>query len=314
MERSNQHLLYNLSEDEYSLKGIGLLVILFFGSLLFAALASPLAFQLVHYLDPDQSGYLANKSYSRFFDRARLFCVVVLFPLLFIKTGLTTAEKIGFRGDPRRIAIYWACYGMGMMAIVYIPLFLIGVLEPLPQFTWTRLINRALIAIVGATIIGLIEETLFRGLVFRIFYTAFKPPLAILFSSVFFAYLHFKMSGETIAHIPIQEIGFDDGFMAIWYTLTAILEGFNGLLFLNLTLVGIILHQVFLFTRSLWACIGLHAGWVSVIMTLSRNFNETDRANLFTGTEKIADGIWVTVIMTIFVFVFSRKIALKPKE
>ena len=52
MKRDSFFQLYDLKEEESSFKGIWLIVILYFGSLLFSAVVAPLVFRLVHILDP----------------------------------------------------------------------------------------------------------------------------------------------------------------------------------------------------------------------------------------------------------------------
>jgi membrane protease YdiL (CAAX protease family) len=191
-----------------------------------------------------------------------------------------------------------------MMIIVYLIDFGTGVLEPRDNWTIGYQFEKIGLGLFGALLIGFMEETFFRGFVFRTFYSAMRPTFAIVFSSLFFAYLHFKMADEVMAHIPANEIGLDDGLFAIWGSLTAFTTGFDGLLFFNLTLVGVLLHLAFLYTRNLWACVGLHAGWVFVIQSLVKTMDEVKGAHPFFGTEKVADGYLVSIFLIIFVAIF----------
>lgn len=305
MKRDSQFILFGLTSQTYSFKGLNYLALLYIGSLAFAALASPLVFQLVHAFDPEQTGYLANKPYPDYFDRARWIFVLLVLPYIFKKCGLFSGTSIGLKPPALKTYAKWALFGIGMMATIYGLGFVLGTIEPRDNWTIGRQIEKSSIALVSATLIGTLEELVFRGIVFRIFYTAFKPLPAVLLSSMFFAFLHFKMSDELLAHVPWQDIGFDDAAFAAWQTIAAFADGFNLLSFINLTLVGILLHQCFLITQNLWACIGLHAGWVFIILGISKTFQETEQATLFTGTEKVADGIWVGVVMIIFAAIFA---------
>lgn len=302
--RDPAFLLFARRPDEYSAKGLWLLVALYFGSLLAAAIISPLAFRLVHHLDPQADWYIASKPFPEYFDRARLLFVVLLFPYLFVKCQLASARRIGFHAFHPAFA-RWFLYGIGMMAVVYGFQFAWGAIEPRQEWTAALQLKRCAAALAGAFLIGLIEETLFRGLVFRIFYTALRPVIAVLLSSAFFAYLHFKMPDIAMDHVAVEAIGIDDGLAAAWKTLTAFTYGFDPLLFLNLTLVGVVLHQCFLLKGNLWSCIGLHAGWVFVILSLSKTFGHTERANWFTGTERVANGLWVTCVLLFVVAAFA---------
>lgn len=306
MRRDPDFILFDKSDSDFSYRGLILLTILYFGSLLAAAILSPLFFQLVHFIDSDSSSYIAAKPYPEYFDRARLLFVIVLFPFLFKFCGLNSRYAIGFRGDLLPTAGRWILYGIGMIVLIYGTQLALGAIEPRDDWTLSRQLEKIALAILGALIIGIVEETLFRGLVFRIFYTAIKPWPAIICSSLFFAFLHFKMEDEAMDHIPISLIGIDDGFAAAWGTMIAFATGFNALAFLNLTLVGILAHLTFIRVRNIWAPIGIHAGWVMTILSISKTFDETRAATAFTGTERIADGYLVTAYLFIFIIIFIK--------
>ncbi|MCH6256370.1 CPBP family intramembrane metalloprotease [Puniceicoccaceae bacterium K14] len=307
MIRDKELILYSTPIERFTNKGIFLIAVLYFGSLVFAAILSPLFFQLVHALDPDTSSYLANKPFPDYFERARLLFVVILLPILFVKCGLTTKTAIGFKKPGFKVFATWVLYGIGMMTAIYGLYFILDTIAPKENWTISRQIEKFAVAAFGAFVIALIEESFFRGLVFRAFYSAVRPRFAILLSSMFFAMLHFKMGDEPLSSLSPEKIGIDDGFHGAWLTLTAFTDGFNALQFINLTLVGILLHQSFMITKNLWSCIGMHMGWVFIILGLSKTFNETPNANHFTGTERVLDGYWVGVVMLLFIFVFAAK-------
>lgn len=304
MKRDRLFLLYDLKEEEYSFKGLQLIVYLYFGSLLFAAVVAPLVFRLVHYLDPETQSYFAGKPFADYFDRGRLLCLLILFPVLMKRANLWSWKRLGFLKPGSKHFARWFLIGISMMAVIYLIDFGLGVLEPRAAWNWETQLERMGAGLIGALLIGLMEETLFRGFVFRTFYTALRPVYAVILSSMFFAYLHFKMQDELMEHIPVHEIGWDDGFMAIWYSLTTFAVNFDGLLFFNLCLVGVLLCLAFMFTRNLWACVGLHAGWVVVIQSFVKTFDETEGSHAFFGTEKVADGYLVTLFLIGFILLF----------
>lgn len=307
MERDPNFLLFSTPADKFKFKGLTLLGIMYFGSLAFASLLSPLIFQLTHYLDPDASSYLANKPFADFYDRARLGFVILLLPVLFIKCGITSTASIGFKGSAITTSFKWTTYGIGMIGIVYIVLFAMDTIAPNHDWSLSKQVEQVGSAFIGALVVALFEETFFRGLVFRIFYTAFRPWTAILLSSLFFASLHFKMQDAPLSNLHHSEIWFGQGLFASWQTLTAFSTQFNAILFINLTLVGILLHQCFIWKQNIWANIGLHTGWVLVILSLSRTFKENENANVFTGSARVADGILVGIIMLVFILIFEYK-------
>ena len=303
MRRDRFFQLYDLREEEYSFRGLWLIVYLYFGSLLFAAVVAPLVFRLVHFLDPETQSYIAGKPFADYFDRGRILCLLILFPLLMKRANLFSWKRLGFLKEGGAHFLRWFLIGVVMMLMVYGISFSFGILETREGWSWGKQIERIGLGLGAAILIGLTEETLFRGFVFRTFYLALRPWIAVVGSSMFFAYLHFKMPDEAMAHVPVGDIGLDDGLVSIWYTMTTFALKFDGLLFFNLTLVGVLLTLTFLYSRNLWACVGLHAGWVFVIQSFIKTFDQVGVAHPFFGTEKVTDGYLVTLFLLLFIAV-----------
>ena len=304
MKRDKFFILFNLDGKSYSSKGLLLIVYLYFGALVFASLLAPLMFRLVHFLDPETQSYLANKPFSDFFDRSRLLCLLILFPVLMKRANLFSWKRLGYLPAGSTSFFRWFVIGMGMMAIIYAINLSLGILVPNDDWSWGNQLEKVATGMVGALLIGLLEESFFRGFVFRTFYTSIRPQFAVIASSLFFAYLHFKMPEVVLEHVPPQEIGLAESWIAVWGTLTVFSSGINPVLFVNLFLVGILLDLAFLYTRNLWTCVGIHAGWVVVIQSFGKTFNEADGAHPFFGTERVADGSLVTLFLVGFVALF----------
>jgi len=312
-QRDPRHILFGLPASRYSWRGLWLLAGLYFGSLLVAAAISPPIYHFAQTLQSQWGAYLASKPYPDFYDRLRLLSVVALFPPLFMACGLKTRERIGFRGKAGKTAGAWFLGGLGMMALVYGLSGALGALAPKSGLDAPALAEKAAIALAGACLVGLVEETLFRGLVFRIFYTALRPLPAIFLSSLFFALLHFKADDALFADVPPSAIGWIHGLQAARETLFAPVADFQVLLCLNLVLAGILLHLAFLLSGSLWACIGLHAGWVFPILALSKSFDAGPGANAFTGSERLVDGWWVSIAMLAVGGVLAARLARRDR-
>lgn len=301
MKRDSFFQLYDLRENEYSNRGVWLIAYLYFGSLLFAAALAPVFAQAVHFMDPEGTSYLSGKPFSDFFDRGRLVCLLILFPVLIKRANLWSWKRLGYLSPGWSHFRKWFPIGICMMAIIYGIDLSLGVIERREIWTWGYQLERLGLGLGAAILIGFMEETFFRGFVFRAFYNAMGPWKAVVFSSMFFAYLHFKMPDEAWEHIPHAEIGWDDGLVAIWSTLTTFTSNFDALLFFNLFLVGVLLQLAFLYTRNLWACVGLHAGWVVVIQAFAKTFNQTEPASAFFGTERVVDGYLVSLFLIGFI-------------
>jgi len=112
----------------------------------------------------------------------------------------------------------------------------------------------------SALLIAVLEETIVRGVLFRLLQRLWTLWPAVLVSSMLFAYLHFlKASPDAFGDGPILEKGF--AVMGSALSAPAHTEAF-ALRFLNLTLMSILLCLVVARTGTIWIAVGLHAGWV----------------------------------------------------
>ncbi len=313
MIRDKRHILYSLSARDYSTKGLWLLALLYFGSLIAAAFVSLLAWHTVHYLDPEANGYLANKPYPKYFDRARWLCVLILLPYLFFQCRITTFKAVGFAKPFASIASKWFFYGFCMIGLIYGGTFALSAIELKPDSNLGTLLSNLDNAILAGALVGLFEEIVFRGLVFRMFYTAMRPLPAIVASSAFFAILHFKAPSTSLDSILPSEVGFAEAINIAFSTMASPLMHFDFTYLAAIFLVGIVLHQTFLLSNNLWANVALHAGWVFTIKAVGGMFNTTESANLFTGTTRVADGYWVIIVLIAFTAIFSSILKSKPE-
>jgi membrane protease YdiL (CAAX protease family) len=117
-----------------------------------------------------------------------------------------------------------------------------------------------------AITVGFLEEIMFRGIILKMFYTAFSPILAAILSSVFFAFLHIKI--PSAANINTLNVGIWSGFKCIFPMICGFLYEFNVLQFVKLVLFGCILSTITLKSRSLVPPIGFHAGTVLMLFSL----------------------------------------------
>ena len=309
MNRDKRHILYGLNERDHSLKGLWLLALLYFGSLFAATLLSLAAWQITHYLDPEATGYLANKPYPRFFDRSRWFCVLLLLPYLFWQCRIASFRAIGFAKPILSTIGPWFAYGIGMIVIIYGGSYALGAIQLRPDASLSNALGNIDNAILAGIAVGLLEEIVFRGLVFRMFYTAIAPISAIIASSAFFAILHFRASPTELGTIAPSEVGFNEGFSIAGETIASLVTQFDFTYLTAIFLVGILLHQTFLLKGNLWACASLHAGWVFTIKLVSSSFQTSELANEFTGTTRVADGYWVIIVLLVFIGLFAKRLA-----
>ena len=294
--RDRFHILFYPKVHRYGWKGMKILLIWFFGSLVAAAILSPLAYQFTlwwHTHSPnDLTGYLTEKSLPDYFDRLRWLVALATFPWVVFQCGLASSRKLGFKSRLSfcRYFDWYFILGMASIAGLIALQQMVGASTFREGLTTGFVLNKILISFLAALLVALGEELVFRAVVLRMFYTAFVPAVSVALSALFFAYLHFDMPAHMWAP-ETQSPGIADGFYVALWTVFGVTQSFSPLLFLNLALVGYILAVVFMRTRSLWASIGLHAGWVTLILSYS-HFGETPsgESSLWWGSHRLADG------------------------
>jgi membrane protease YdiL (CAAX protease family) len=113
----------------------------------------------------------------------------------------------------------------------------------------------------AAIVVPLIEELFFRGLFLGILLRSVRPVVAALITSAFFAIVHFlkapTRTNETVTWLS--------GFHSIANSFAQFADPMMMLAsFTTLFLIGWILADARLRTRSLFLPIGLHSGWIFV--------------------------------------------------
>ena len=181
----------------------------------------------------------------------------------------------------RSMGVSWASIGFGprflpqlglglLIGIVMLSLHVLGlVLLGVREVVWPRLDFSDLLPTLGKALatglgVALLEEIMFRGAMITAIRNVTGPFQAVVISAFYYAALHFI---GTKWAIDYSQIGWDTGFRIA-------MDGFAHLLlappdgFLGLLVAGLLLGSIrVMFPQSIGLCIGMHAGWVSVIKT-----------------------------------------------
>jgi len=208
--------------------------------------------------------FLAKYDFDTFFHRAILIAaVLLLWPLLRVSNVRGLAD-LGLARNP-----YWARdVGCGILLSVVPLLFCAALLIALHVysfrhvFVWPRL-GTVLLAAVS---VPFIEEAFFRGIVLGILLRTGRKRLSIVAVSVLFAAVHFLKGSEREPAIVTRTSGFEsigDAFAGFGDPMMVLAA------FATLFLIGCILADARVLTRSLWLPIGLHAGWIFASGTFS---------------------------------------------
>jgi membrane protease YdiL (CAAX protease family) len=247
------------------LKDAARLAAYFIAIVVVGALLAPILFWLAQTLAAHSVvPFLTKYDFDTFFHRAILVAaVLLLLPLLRVSNVRGVAD-LGLAPNP-----HWARdVGAGVLLSV-IPLLFCGALLIALHaysfrhvFVWPRF-GKVLLAAIS---VPFIEETFFRGIALGLLLRTGRKLISIVAVSALFAAVHFLKGSEWEPAIVTWTSGFQSignafaGFGDPMMVLAA---------FATLFLVGCILADARVLTRSLWLPIGLHAGWIFASGTFS---------------------------------------------
>jgi membrane protease YdiL (CAAX protease family) len=201
--------------------------------------------------------FLAHYDFETFFHRALLVAAVILLWPLARSLEVRSLTDLQLAANSR-----WRRDLLAGFIFSVIPLLCCAaILLASPIFSLRGAINWPAVAKVAAAsaVVPIIEETFFRGLLLGVLLKTGRRYTSIFVTSALYSIVHFlKAPDRTSAHVT-----WISGFNSIAH---AFVQFTDPLLvaggFTTLFLIGWILADARLQTRSLWLPIGLHTGWI----------------------------------------------------
>lgn len=251
------------------------LALLFGGALLLGLLLAPPVFNGLLYLGRTVEGFqeLRNLEFEQVANRCVLALVVLgLWPA--IRFAGIRPDSLGFRKENRwpAFCLYGWLAGVLSILIWYAAGWGLGAYSWAPRAD-VNLAVRVLGFLVGGWVVGLIEETLFRGWMFGMMKRITGFLAAALVSSILFSAVHFI---DPEPPLGIVHASWHTGFSLLPHAFA--LGGPWSDYFpyaLNLFLMGWILCALMERFGHIYFIIGLHAGWV-VVLQAGRYFWSRD--------------------------------------
>ncbi|MDQ2867830.1 MAG: CPBP family intramembrane metalloprotease [Verrucomicrobiota bacterium] len=225
----------------------------FLAVLVLAGLATPPIYQWAHASVPA----LAKYGFDNFLHRILLICALILaWPLA---RSLRLRSRANLHLDHNRRALrdvalgfFFAVIPLVITAAILLATHAFVFRAPPP---WSKLGTLLL----TAAAVSLLEEVLFRGVILAIFLRHFRNVTAAILTSFIFAAVHFLKTPDRADLVVTWASGLRELAAAFAQFADPIL-----LLaaFATLFMVGLILADARIRTRSLWLSIGLHGGWI----------------------------------------------------
>ena len=239
------------------MKDAARLLAYFAGTLIFAALLAPVLYWIAqslaaHNILPRLAGY----DFQTFFHRALLICALaLLWPLL-------RSFHLSFRElqlQPNRSWLRDIAFGFGFAALLLLlcggALIALAIYSLRHNAQWSGLIGIA----AATLIVPIIEEAFFRGFLLGVILHRNSKTVAIFCSSALYSVLHFLKAPDNAT----DAVNWSSGFRSIANSFGQFAEPMLLLSgFTTLFLIGWILADTRLRTKSLALPIGLHAGWI----------------------------------------------------
>ena len=201
--------------------------------------------------------FLAKYEFDTFFHRAILVAaVLLLWPLLRVGNVRRLAD-LGLAPNPHRAGDVGAGVLLSIIPLLFCAalLILLHVYSIRHVFVWPRL-GKVFLA---AVTVPFIEETFFRGIVLGLLLRTGRKLISVVAVSALFAAVHFLKGSEWEPAL----INWTSGFQSIGDAFAGFGDPMMVLAaFATLFLIGCILADARVLTRSLWLPIGLHAGWI----------------------------------------------------
>lgn len=210
---------------------------------------------------------------------SRLGMLVLLVGFIFVARRLRLADRasLGY-GLPRAQFLRELGLGLGFGLALMLPVVLLmvaldlRVLKPGVTLDAATLLPAVLKGVLSGLAVGFIEETFLRGAMHTAVAREAGPRVTIGVTAALYAAVHFIGRYR----IPRDEVHAGSGVDLVLGSLRAFAE--PGLIvdaFLCLFAVGVLLGVIRQLTGNIAACIGLHAGWVTVI-AVAREVSQRD--------------------------------------
>lgn len=242
------------------------------------------------------------------FERIVSRSILILAVLLFYPTcKILKINNIASLGWVKNRAIHSLTLSWILGFIMLIPISIIyfscgfRIMEPAP-ITIIAFFSALISAVISGLLIGVIEESVFRGLLQSQLSQNMNTLFALIIVSIIYSSVHFLQAPE---HLNSLSVEWYSGFIL----LASAFGNFTNIgmftdAWIALFLAGIFLSLVRLKTNNLIWCIGIHAGWVAHIK-LFKEFTDRDNsascAHLASNYDNYVGELSILLISTILI-------------
>ncbi len=234
-------------------------ITIFVGSLLFGAIAAyPVYIGLAQFNE---------LPFHKVISRTTLFSGL-LFSILYLKMcGLLSKEGFAWQGGKhtkQQLFLRGMLAGALIVLVLDASFLMLGIYEFDSKVDWNAktLLWLALKSLLAGCLVGLIEETIFRGALFGGLNKQANATVALLATSLVYAAVHFLKYRAVPAEV---EIGWLTGVEIFPAALFRFSNPVTIDSFITLFILGVLFAFIRIRSNSIISCIGLHAGIVATL-------------------------------------------------
>ncbi|MCX7073583.1 MAG: type II CAAX endopeptidase family protein [Methylococcales bacterium] len=223
-------------------------------------------------------------------------------------------EMLGYAPFKAMFKQFW--HGFGLSLLILLPVFFalnfLGIHSIDPTKVWTLgwIAKKIGIAFGLAVLIGIVEESVFRGLLLTSLRKYLSPFLALLISSIYYAGLHFLDSKSPVSE---ETLSWNGSFQLLGEAYHNVFAMQDWTAFLALCSVGLFLGMLRLRgDMNLAVCIGCHTGWVTLIR-ISKSTMSVDLTTPYSFLVSHYDGVigllvagWLLFVLIISIFITDK--------
>ena len=206
--------------------------------------------------------------FHRIASRVGMLALLIGFVSIARHLGLADRVSLGYgisRKAFMREFLFALVLGVALMLLVVAVMLALGLRTWLPGFNFgaATLARLALQTLGSALVVAFIEETFLRGAMFSGIAREAGVVSAILLTAIVYAATHFFARYHIPAELvrPTSGLAMVEGTLQAFADPLAIADAFTALF-----AVGVLLAAIRAATGHIAACIGLHAGWVWIIL------------------------------------------------
>lgn len=256
-------------------------------------------------------GATLDVPFHRVLSRTLALTALIGVLVLLRATGEMRRADVGFGCDRRTflraVGVNFAAGLLAIAGLVFM-LFVTGVRE------WAAPVGESLegFAVIASSalltgfVVGLLEETYFRGLVMLAALRRGGVGSALMATSLFFAVLHFLVPRES----P-EAVHWYSGLQLVAVGLADLRQPATAGSFVALTVAGLLLGGMRMRDRHIGGCVGFHAGWVTGYTFTHRltDVTATNASTWLIGPDGVLGwlaSVWIAALLIAYVALRAR--------